>query len=124
MVKILQMLVVDLACQREWCWAAVASAIAAFYPPNPTISQECIADRQLPRNQCLTMGSSDRCNIPQPLESPLEIVCHLDDVLNSFAAPSLVISKTNCNQPLCVRIGWKGKGGHFVVIKGYDDTPP
>jgi Papain-like cysteine protease AvrRpt2 len=124
MGTILNGLEMDRPCYTEWCWAAVASAIAGFYPPHPRITQCSIANSQIPNNNCQTKGGSKRCNIPQPLEGPLCIVGHLDQKIPNPTNPSQIISKTESSQPICVRIGWEGRSGHYVVIKGYVGTDP
>jgi Papain-like cysteine protease AvrRpt2 len=112
-------------CQEytEWCWAAIATAIAKFYDASSTITQTFVACKVFPNGDCCNNGGSTPCNQPAHLEAALEAAKHPASRLPRSLQPSELTDLINNNKPVCVRVGSK-LGGHFLAVKGFDDTAP
>ena len=108
--------------QSEWCWAAVTSSIDHYFDNGSTWTQCGLANDQLGQGTCCNDGSSTSCNCPWYLERSLGRVNRLRAFLQAVAPFPGVQQEINQKDPLGVRIGWAGGGGHFVVIFGYDDA--
>ena len=108
--------------QTEWCWAATAASVSAFYNVAPVLSQCQIA------SECL--GGMECCITPLPpppppywegncsyaLDAALNVVKHLaagptGDIL-PFAS---IMNEINGRRPICCHIST----GHFNAIVGY-----
>src|SRR6266536_297568 len=119
-----------------WCWAAVAVSIDHYIDGASTKTQCDLAravidadpnkrgcDRT-PRIPCKSLGQQV-CDIPEPLQDALGDkvgVGRLRDVLPgsalSFEGIQAEVQLPAPAMPVCVRIGWRGGGGHFVAIDG------
>jgi hypothetical protein len=108
--------------QTEWCWAAVTSSIDHYFNSASTWSQCLLANNQLQQTTCCANGGSAQCNCPWYLDRSLSLVNRLRSYVQGVASFTGVQQEINNNDPLGVRIGWTGGGGHFVVIDGYDDS--
>jgi hypothetical protein len=107
--------------QSNWCWSAVSTSVSHYYNPASAWSQCSVANAELGETACCADGSTAACNRDWYLEKALARVGNLDG-WNSVPAPLRDIEhEVNAGRPLGVRIGWKGGGGHFVVLAGYDD---
>ena len=106
--------------QTNWCWAAVAASVSAFFNPNTTWTQCAIVNAELGRNDCCTNGSSANCNKPWYLDRALTRTGNLVSMSSGAGTLSDVEQEIDNNRPLCVRIGWNGGGGHFVALDGYN----
>ena len=131
---LVQKLKFTMECQKasQWCWAAVAVSVARFYSPASPWQQCTLAGQVLGRTCC---GGSDECGRdddpsgcvrPYLVEHPLCVVGHLQEIHEAPialpAAPSTptIQGEVDAHRPLVCRVGWKGGGGHFVVLYGYD----
>ena len=109
-------------CHSNWCWAAVAASVAAYYD-NGTYKKQCeIAALDLDRADCCAhaCGAKDvECNVTNVFGSPLNRVRCLQR-LERFkqATPSEVLEELEAGRPICVRTVWPGGGAHFVAIVG------
>lgn len=118
------MLDFDMEPQRHsnWCWAAVAASVAAYYD-NGTYKKQCeIAALDLDRSDCCAhdCGAKDvKCNVTNVFGSPLNRVRCLQRVERfKQATPSQVLEELEAGRPICVRTVWPGGGAHFVAIVG------
>jgi hypothetical protein len=106
--------------QTQWCWAAVSVSIAAYYDPGTSWTQCQMAGAELNQATCCENGSSSECNQPWYLDKALE---RAGALASMNAPPSSGVGEEpdeiQAGRPVCVRIGWSGGGGHFVVIEGY-----
>jgi hypothetical protein len=105
--------------QTNWCWAAVAASVSAFFDPNTNWTQCLIVNAELGRNDCCTNGSSANCNIPWFLDDALTRTGNFRSMSSGAGTMADVSQDVDIGRPLCVRIGWSGGGGHFVAIDGY-----
>jgi len=105
--------------QDNWCWAAVAASVAAFYSSTTPWTQCALADAELQRDDCCGDGASVPCNVPWYLDTSLARVGRLNgwtDGASSFAA---VIDEIDAGNPLCARTAWEDGSAHFVALVGY-----
>jgi hypothetical protein len=106
--------------QPNWCWAAVAASVAAFFDAATHQTQCLIANAQLRRQDCCGSGASGPCNVYGFLASALNRVRHLKVWHPSVCAPlNEVRSEIDAKRPLCARVAWDSGGAHFVTIVGY-----
>jgi ABC-type bacteriocin/lantibiotic exporter with double-glycine peptidase domain len=107
---------------NEWCWAAVAAMVAHFYDTTSTVTQCGVA--AITTHNCCAQPLPVGCNVPVDLDSALTFVDRFHAPVLGPLTPGQLIRKTDAEKPVCARIGWAGGGGHFVVIKGYDNRDP
>ncbi|HET6998210.1 MAG TPA: papain-like cysteine protease family protein [Solirubrobacterales bacterium] len=106
--------------QTQWCWAAVSTSIARFYDAGTSWTQCRVAGAELNSSTCCEDGSSSECNQPWYLDRALN---RAGALAGMEAPPSTGLGRApdeiQDGRPVCVRIGWSGGGGHFIVIEGY-----
>jgi hypothetical protein len=111
--------------QSNWCWATVAASVAGYYAtagPSGGPWQQCeIVNLELGHNSCCLDGATATCNVPWYLELALTRVGHLARPPVGPCSFSYTKREIDLNDPVVGRIGWNGGGGHFVVLRGYDD---
>jgi hypothetical protein len=107
--------------QSQWCWAGVAQSVSRWYVPGSTWTQCQIANRQFNRNDCCGAGATGACNNPSLLQTALGTVGHLDRQTGSQESLQTVENELVAGRPLCIRVGWAGGGGHFIVASGVED---
>lgn len=105
--------------QANWCWAAVSTAVDHFYNGSSTSTQCSVANGTLGRTDCCGTGASGPCNVAYYLDQALTDVGHLDTFTGSSYTYDATCQEINTSRPLCIRIGWKGGGGHFLAVVGY-----
>ena len=113
-------LAMEPSAQTEWCWAAVSASVCRFYSAASTWTQCTIVNQELKQTACCTEGSSSACNQPYILSNALSLVQHL---LRDFAGPLTfdeIVAEIDAGRPVGLCIDWKGGGGHFVTVAGYD----
>jgi hypothetical protein len=119
--------------QTNWCWAAVAASVSEFLDSQSQWTQCTLASQQLNQlpDGCCTDGSDpDTCNQIAYLEVSFLLTKHLGpnrpNPMEAIAPPEVIKREIDGGRPLGVRIAW-GKSldqGHFILITGYDDSPP
>ena len=105
--------------QANWCWAAVSSSISHYYNSDSAWTQCSIANSELSQSSCCDDGASASCNQPWYLDQALTCVGHFSSVSSAVEMYNDVQVLVANKEPLGVRIGWLGGGGHFVAISGY-----
>ena len=104
--------------EDQWCWAAVTLAVERYFSPASTLSQCQIAEAVLPGvNQCCNNRAG--CNRPQKLQDALDKFSRLKVIVPDVLPFDMVRAEIDARRPVCVRIGWPGGTGHFVIIRGY-----
>jgi hypothetical protein len=103
--------------ESEWCWAAVSTSINHFYNPASTVTQCQVVNNQLGRTDCCSNPASSNCNVPGYLDKALQYVGNFasDKGLGTYQD---AFNALNAGTPPCIRIGWSGGGGHFIIING------
>lgn len=109
-------------CHSNWCWAAVAASVAAYYDQGTYMRQCEIADLELKRKDCC----QSRCgaalldfNVTNVFASPLNRVdCFRRLARFKKATPSEVRQELEAGKPICVRTVWPEGGAHFLTIVG------
>ncbi len=110
--------------QNNWCWAAVAAGIGAFY--NGQAEAQCgLATKVLgksPDNKCCTTSRGGECDHPFYLDSALQAVgCFVDlDYTLPFQKVSEEIDQ---DRTLGIRVEWPNGSGHFVAVGGWRRSP-
>ena len=103
--------------QNLWCWAAVSASVDAYFSPNKFKSQSEIANLVLTRSDC--SPANRVCNQRATLQDALAAVTRLQNFETRPLEFHEIREQIDKKLPVCVRIGWFGSGGHFVVISGY-----
>ncbi|MEJ8854522.1 papain-like cysteine protease family protein [Variovorax robiniae] len=107
--------------QSQWCWAAVAASVSRYYVPATTWTQCRVANVQWGRTDCCGTGASGPCNNPSVLGTALTTVGHFDHQTSVQESLQTLENELVVGRPLCIRIGWSGGGGHFIVASGVED---
>jgi papain like cysteine protease AvrRpt2 len=109
--------------QREdlWCWAAVSASVDHYFFPASTFTQCKVAGKVLNRANCC--ADPDLCNDKATLQDALDAVGRLRDTRIGPLSFEDIRREIDAFLPIGVRIGWRGGGGHFVVISGYSESP-
>jgi hypothetical protein len=119
--------------QDNWCWAAVAASVSAYFNPHTIWTQCRVANGVLGRTDCCPNNAD--CNVKSYLEDVLRVTGNLE-WWKSGECPSdnLVYEIINNNRPVCVRVAWKGPVtepfkiqlpssiGHFFAITGFNSS--
>jgi hypothetical protein len=110
----------QLQCETNWCWAAVAASVINYYDPQTAWTQCTIANGQLERQDCCGDGADGPCNVYGYLASSLyRVGCLALWAVGKAATLEQVCSEIDGERPVGVRIEWLGGGAHFVAITGY-----
>ena len=111
----------------KWCWAAVAVSVNHFFAPKSHWRQcglvtAVFRERQgegapkVPLHGCCTKPVPRCCNKVWPLEDALIKVglkvCRTPGALKFKE----IHRRIRAGRPVCVRIRWRNKGAHAVVI--------
>jgi len=107
--------------QSQWCWAGVSASVSRYYVPASTWTQCRIANQQWGRTDCCGAGASGACNNPSVLGTALTTVGHFDRQTSAQESLQTVENELVAGRPLCIRVGWSGGGGHFIVASGLED---
>lgn len=106
--------------QANWCWAAVTASVAAYFDKHTRSTQCSVADNELRREDCCRGGAAGPCNVYGYLASALYRVGHLKAwSAGRPAALERVRDEIDDKRPVCMRVGWRSGGGHFLTIVGY-----
>lgn len=113
--------------QTNWCWAAVSTSVANYFnSPGPSGGpwQQCeVVNAEVAQNTCCSDGATPSCNTDGYLDLALTRVGHLAAPPTAGASPfAYVQQEIGHLRPVGVRIGWIGRGGHFVALSGFDDS--
>jgi len=106
--------------QTNWCWAAVAASVSAFFNPSTPWTQCLIVNAELGRTDCCVNGSSASCNVPWYLDRALQRTGNFVSWSSGAETLANIENEIDNGRILGVRIGWSGGGGHFVVLEGYN----
>lgn len=111
-------LTIQMQVHSDWCWAAVTASISQFYRANSRWTQCSIADAALGRQDCCGTGGPDpnMCNRPFYLETALDVTGHLLKVEPHDLTITEVQAELSNGRPLCCRIEWSDRTGHFLSI--------
>jgi hypothetical protein len=101
----------------QWCWAAVTLSVERYYSPRSQLTQCAIARGVLGFSCC---SNPDRCNHPAKLQDALSGIGRLiGEPTSGPMSFTHIRQRLDEGRPICLRIGWHGGGGHFVIICGY-----
>ena len=103
--------------ERNWCWAAVASAVDRYYSPNSFLTQcEVVAEMPTGAGACL---DPDQHNIKGILEDALIVIGRGKPLISAKLDFTALQAEIDADRPVCVAIDWSDGGAHFVVLCGY-----
>jgi hypothetical protein len=105
--------------QSQWCWAATSVSVALYYQSWSGWTQCEMVNQERGQTTCCDDGSTDLCNQPNVLDSPLDRAGVLDHMVGGSIAYDEVAAEIDAGRPVAWRIQWAGGGGHFAVIEGY-----
>ncbi len=103
-----------------WCWAAVSVSVDRFFDHDSEWRQCGLARKVTKQPVCCSKPVPHKCAQLFYLEDALTLVGRLKG--NPTVGPLSfreVQRRIDKKHPICARIGWRGGGGHFVVISGY-----
>ena len=104
--------------ESEWCWAAVSVSVAHYYDSHSSWTQCDMVNAQKGLTTCCQNGGSNDCNQPGFLDDALTRVAHLSSDTGGTTAIGTMIEDLTAGNPVCIRIGWSGGGGHFIAATG------
>lgn len=107
--------------RSNWCWSAVACGTARFYDKGSAWTQCKLAGALLGRTGCCGAGpAAEACDLPGELQAALVKVGHLQSWDAGYAGKADLAKELGAGRVVGVRIGWRGGGGHFVIVRGFD----
>ena len=108
--------------RSNWCWCAAACGTDRFYDKGSSWTQCKLAGALLRRAGCCGAGpAAEACDLPAELQDALGKVGRLKSWDAGFAGKADLASELGAGRVVGVRIGWRGGGGHFVVVRGFDN---
>jgi len=103
----------------NWCWAAVASAVATYYQEAYAAGQCEVASRWLQR-KCCPPGADDESNV---VNAPYNLVAALADNLARSVSGQISWEayqyEIRSKRPVCFIIDRGGGSGHVIVGCGF-----
>jgi hypothetical protein len=108
--------------QTNWCWSACAASTSTFYDPASTWGQCPLVNAELEQSTCCEDGASGACNLPWYLDRALRRTGNFVSVSSGRAPWTTLRAELDAGRPVGARIGWRGGGGHFVMLTGYKST--
>jgi len=112
----------DLAMQQQeqtlWCWAAVSASIKRYYDASASVLQCEQASSQTNGWSCCT--DPGPCNHDGYLRTALEHVGVFRSLFEGLVPFATILEEIGARHPVCCRIEWPDKTGHFVSVDGYE----
>lgn len=106
----------------NWCWAATALSVHKFFDATTTLQQFEIVNGFLGRGDCGTTGPPAGCNEQADLNLVFVSRRLFRSGFSRHASIAELTASILANSPICVRIGWRGGGGHAVIAFGVSAT--
>jgi ABC-type bacteriocin/lantibiotic exporter with double-glycine peptidase domain len=104
--------------QTLWCWAAVSVSVKHFYDASFAVRQCEQANTQSNGRSCCDDPAS--CNHEGYLMAALQYVKVFRELVERSVPFERILEEIHARRPVCARIEWTDKTGHFVCIDGYD----
>jgi hypothetical protein len=104
--------------QTQWCWSAVATSTSLFFDYGSPWTQCSLANAELSQTTCCSDGGSSACNQPWFLDRALSETGNLASWAAGTEPLSTLQAQNWAGLPLGARIGWRGGGGHVVMLSG------
>jgi hypothetical protein len=106
--------------QTNWCWAAVACSVTAYYDPKTTWTQCQIVNKQRNLTTCCADGSSSECNQKGDCGQALADTGHLANYAGILSFDEIV-REVEAGHPVGIRVMWgAGPVAHAIVVTGWD----
>lgn len=103
----------------QWCWAAVAVGVAAYYDPTTPWTQ-CRVAREVLGADCCAAPDCVECDRQWYLDEALALVRHGAGHGRGALSLTAVLRELRRGDPIGVRIDWGDGSGHFVLLCGGD----
>lgn len=100
--------------QTQWCWAATSVSVSFFYNSTSKWTQCLVANQIIGSNCC---HNAAPCNKPWYLDQALAVTGNFLAQFPPLRFNQVKAQLSNGNV-IGVRVGWRGGGGHFMVIHG------
>ncbi len=110
---------VPLQQQPQWCWAAVAVGVAAYYDP-ATAWTQCRVVGEVLGAECCATPECVECGRQWYLDEALALVAHGAGHGRGALSLAAVLRELRRGAPIGVRIDWGDGSGHFVLLCGCD----
>ena len=108
--------------QTEWCWAATSSSVCAFYA-RPPLQSQCEVATACLGMACCSDPMPGPCNQPYYLDRALAETGNMaGTIVTGSLSFAQIVSEITAGRPVCCHISWRGRGGHFNAIYGYDSA--
>ena len=106
-----------------WCWAAVASAVSAYFQPHLTFVEPCQVAKRVINNTLDCCANPLQCDFRADLHTAFQAI-GLSAASPVSPLPFAVVADLVINRrfPVGARLVGSGVGGHFVLIVGCDDA--
>jgi len=101
-----------------WCWAAVTSSLLRHFAQKPFKSQCAIASSEWDTQCCPAKINRRACNVKHSLRIVLDHTGQCRDYSDFPVSTAQIATELRLNRPVCIRIEWPNRGGHFVAIAG------
>jgi hypothetical protein len=110
--------------QLQWCWAATSVSVNLyFHSGSGHRHRQCtVANSAFSQNTCCANGAANACNRSWYLDRALQIVGNFDHMMVGRANLQQTVAEIDFGRPLCLRIYWHSRTGHFVALHGYSGT--
>jgi hypothetical protein len=103
--------------EDKWCWAAVTVGIDHYFSPTSSLTQCRIARQVITGIECC--ADPVGCNQAEDLEDGLKAIGRWKETRSGFLSFQEIQNELDAYRPVCARIGWYDKSGHFVILSGY-----
>lgn len=108
--------------QNNWCWAAVGSSVGHFFGvpdlPQCQIVLKCWPELEPGRPIPDCCDDPSACNVQGMLNQSLAVTGTYAGWTSGKSTIAEVEQELEQGRPLCLRIQFVGKGGHFLAITG------
>jgi hypothetical protein len=105
--------------QTNWCWAACAASASLFYDRRSRWAQCVLVNAELKGRSCCQDGAAAACNRPHYLDRALRRTGNFRERRAGAVPWATVRAEIDAGRPVGARVGWRGGGGHFVMLTGY-----
>lgn len=107
--------------QSFWCWAAVSASVARHFGDGQW--SQCRVASAETGGDCCADGGSYVCNQPYYLDAALKGVGHLRAASVGYMPAANVVAELELDRPVCLRVEWWDRSGHFLAIAGVRPSP-
>jgi len=104
--------------QSHWCWAAVTASVDSFYSGAAARTQCLVAGAVLGAGCCGANGPL--CNQAANLGNALSVIGRFRQRIVGRLSFDQLKAQIDGQRPVGIRIQWRGAGGHYLLVTGYE----